>query len=74
MVVFRYFGLSIESLLYCLLFSALLALSVIDFRTYEIPVGFNYFILILGDEQIDSKLQILKLEMQFYLLDNVNPF
>lgn len=47
-VVFYYYGLSIESLLYCLLFSALLALSVIDFRTYEIPVGFNYFILILG--------------------------
>ncbi len=35
-------------LLYCLLFSALLALSVIDFRTFEIPVGFNIFILILG--------------------------
>lgn len=47
-VVFHYFGLSIDSLLYCLLFSALIALSVIDFRTYEIPVGFNYFILILG--------------------------
>lgn len=47
-VVFFYYGISIESLLYCLLFSALLALSVIDFRTYEIPVGFNYFILILG--------------------------
>lgn len=48
LLVFYMFGLSIESLLYCLLFSALLALSVIDFRTYEIPVGFNYFILILG--------------------------
>lgn len=48
LVVFMKFGISIESLLYCLLFSALLALSVIDFRTYEIPVGFNYFILILG--------------------------
>ncbi len=48
MVVFHRFGVSIESLLYCLLFSALLALSVIDFRTYEIPVGFNYFILTLG--------------------------
>lgn len=48
LLVFYKFGLSIESLLYCLLFSALLALSVIDFRTYEIPVGFNYFILILG--------------------------
>ncbi len=48
LLVFYKFGLSIESLLCCLLFSALLALSVIDFRTYEIPVGFNYFILILG--------------------------
>ena len=48
LVVFYHFGLSIDSLLYCLLFSALLALSVIDFRTYEIPVGFNYFILALG--------------------------
>ena len=42
------FGLTIEALLYCFLFSAPLSLSVIDFRTYEIPVGFNIFILILG--------------------------
>ena len=41
-------GLGIESLLYCLLFSALLTLSVIDFRTYEIPLGINIFILTLG--------------------------
>ncbi len=47
-IVFWRFGLSVESLLYCLTFSALLALSVIDFRTYEIPVGFNYFILTMG--------------------------
>ena len=40
--------MSVDSLVYCLLFSALLALSVIDFRTYEIPVGFNLFILALG--------------------------
>lgn len=46
-IVVRY-GVSIDSLLYCLMFSALLALSVIDFRTYEIPVGFNWFILALG--------------------------
>lgn len=46
-VVFKY-GWSVESVLYCLLFSALLALSVIDFRTYEIPIGFNLFILALG--------------------------
>lgn len=47
-LVFLKYGISVESLLYCLLFSALLALSVIDFRTYEIPVGINYFILGLG--------------------------
>lgn len=48
LVVFARFGLGVESLLYCLLFSALLALSVIDFRTYEIPGGFCLFILALG--------------------------
>lgn len=48
LLVFAVCGWSVETLLYCLLFSALLALSVIDFRTYEIPVGFNYFILALG--------------------------
>ena len=41
-------GLGIESLLYCLLASALIVLSVIDFRTYEIPFGINLFILALG--------------------------
>ncbi|MDE7253286.1 MAG: prepilin peptidase [Acetatifactor sp.] len=46
-VVLKY-GWSVESVLYCLLFSALLTLSVIDFRTYEIPIGFNLFILALG--------------------------
>lgn len=46
-IVMKY-GVSIESLLYCLLFSALIVLSVIDFRTYEIPVGINVFILALG--------------------------
>ena len=47
-LIFLRFEISIETLLYCLLFSALLALSMIDFRTFEIPVGFNIFILILG--------------------------
>lgn len=41
-------GANVESLLYCLLSSALLTLSVIDFRTYEIPLGINIFILALG--------------------------
>ena len=47
-LIFAKYGLSIETLLYCLLFSALLVLSVIDFCTYEIPVGINVFILALG--------------------------
>lgn len=41
-------GVNVESLLYCLLSSALLTLSVIDFRTYEIPFGINVFIIVLG--------------------------
>lgn len=36
------------SVLYCLMTSALLALSVIDWRTYEIPFGFNVFLFVLG--------------------------
>ena len=43
---FLFYDLSITTLLYCGLFSSLIALSVIDFRTYEIPVGFNVFITI----------------------------
>ena len=41
-------GFNFISILYCLCFSAMLALSVIDLRTFEIPVGFNIFILGLG--------------------------
>lgn len=47
-LVYLVFGNSIETVLYCLLMSALLALSVIDFRTQIIPDGFNIFILGLG--------------------------
>ena len=48
MVVFAVNGFSLESILYCLFVSALLVLSVIDWRTYEIPIGINIFILVLG--------------------------
>lgn len=41
-------GLTVEGVLYCLFTSALIVLSVIDFRTYEIPFGINVFIAILG--------------------------
>ena len=41
-------GVTVETFLYCLCTSALICISVIDWRTYEIPVGFNIFILFLG--------------------------
>lgn len=41
-------GMTLETILFCLCASALLALSVIDWRTKEIPLGFNIFILLLG--------------------------
>ena len=41
-------GLTWVSLLYCLMVSALLTLSLIDWRTYEIPFGINVFLFILG--------------------------
>lgn len=47
-IVFLVHGISVETILYCLCASALLALSLIDWRTQEIPVGFNIFILLLG--------------------------
>lgn len=45
--IFSVLGI-VENLLLCGLFSALLVLSVIDFRTYEIPEGINIFIAVLG--------------------------
>ena len=47
-IVFLVNGVNWTSVLYCLLVSALIVLSVIDFRTYEIPFGINLFILVLG--------------------------
>lgn len=37
-----------ESVIYCLMTSALIVLTVIDERTGEIPVGINIFLLVLG--------------------------
>ncbi len=48
LTIFFVYGISIETALYCVMASALLALSVIDFRTYEIPFGFNLMIAALG--------------------------
>lgn len=47
-VIFLVEDFSLEAVLCCLLASALLVLSVIDWRTYEIPIGINIFILMLG--------------------------
>ena len=49
-------GLTIEGILYCLFTSALLVLSVIDFRTYEIPFGINLFIAVLGGIRLATDL------------------
>ena len=41
-------GLTIQSGVYCLMASALLVLSLIDWRTYEIPLSINLFLAALG--------------------------
>lgn len=47
-LIFAVNGWEIESAIYCLMASALLVLSVIDFRTYEIPFGINVFLFALA--------------------------
>jgi len=48
LISFAAYGISWNFVLVSLLFSALLVLSVIDFRTYEIPFCINVFIGVLG--------------------------
>lgn len=47
-VIFLANGFTWSSVLCCLLTSALIVLSVIDWRTFTIPNGINVFILVLG--------------------------
>ncbi len=47
-IVFLCNGVSVESLLYCLMTTVLLALSIIDYKTCVIPLEFNIYIMILG--------------------------
>jgi leader peptidase (prepilin peptidase) / N-methyltransferase len=47
-LIFYFNGLNLESIFYCILTSALIVLSIIDFRSFEIPVGINLFIAIIG--------------------------
>lgn len=75
-VVFYVNGVNVDSLLYCLLTSALLVLSIIDFRTYEIPFGINLFILALGlihlvlhlDDWLDWGIGFLAVSVFLYIL------
>lgn len=47
-IVFLANGWNLTSIVYCLLTSALIVVSVIDWRTKRIPNQLNYFILVLG--------------------------
>lgn len=47
-VVFLAKGVSLESVLYCLMASALVVVAVVDWRTFEIPPACNVFLLLLG--------------------------
>lgn len=47
-IVFMANGLNAKSILYCLMTSALIVITVIDERIFEIPVSLNYFLAILG--------------------------
>ncbi len=47
-LVYMNYGMTIDTILGCLLTSNLLILSVIDWRTFEIPVQLNRFIFMLG--------------------------
>ncbi len=46
--IYMVHNISLNCILYCLMFSALVILSVIDWRTFEIPVQLNWFIFGLG--------------------------
>ncbi len=48
LLVFWRCGMSVRAVLYCFMASALVVISVIDWRTFEIPVGANVFICVLG--------------------------
>lgn len=48
MLVFAGYGVSMDTVLYCLLLSALLTLSIIDFRAGHIPGGIHIFLTSLG--------------------------
>lgn len=56
LLIYATYGLSFKTAILCVLASVLIVISVIDFRTYEIPIGCNIFILILGILNVFSDL------------------
>ena len=68
-------GLTVEGILYCLLASALIVISVIDFRTYEIPFGLNVFIFLLGAVRLCTDLKNWSLYViGFFLVSGIFLF
>ena len=47
-LTFLFCGIRWMSIVYCLFISTLLVIAVIDWRTFEIPIGLNICILVLG--------------------------
>ena len=47
-LIYARYQLSIETLIYCIMTSVLLALAVIDLKTFEIPRVFNIILVIIG--------------------------
>lgn len=51
-LIFLHYGFQLNSVMYCVLISILIVISVIDFRTYEIPPVLNGIIGVLGIIQV----------------------
>lgn len=52
LLIFYSCGITLQAAVYALLASVLIVISVIDFRTYEIPFGCNVFVFVLGVIQV----------------------
>lgn len=48
LLIFHFKGAGAETLIYSFMASVLLLVSIVDYHFYEIPVKFNYYLLILG--------------------------
>ena len=55
-LIFSLYGLTFDAAIYALLASVLIVISVIDFRTFEIPLGCNIFVFALGVARVVTDL------------------